>query len=641
MEVFKLFAVAIAGTLWSAWLALYLREKGVNPTREILNRFGRLGWACKVGVLFLFVQMTMFGGAKHGGTNDVDGVTGTNEVEIVGGQSNLTSCAFGLEVGEAASSPLQQRMFSPLKSGETPLLQTDALADFTRGYRLESVSTNDDYSYALPADGAIRGMWHLTGVYEDVQKVSLVPHPSFPIPHPFLFPLGNNLCSSLWAYTWGRVRPQLKNSTNEIVAVGAPMSAIPEVSRFWTMATTNDTYLLTWENFAAGRISGEAESFPLQNGIDPPLTSGEDTASPLTSGETPLPLVSAQIELFRNGDFITRSNNVESVYRRVIEPNPIGPVNPPDPEDPTMPIRPYGPVQDLSVINETNAYCWVDIVVNNADAWVRFEGDGPSNLADPSFAAKAGETNHVVILIGKTYKVTCDMDFSVIAKSDPSIEERWEDDHTLWLNWPVTIEAWEGNGNSFRMHVVPGCLGGTFAWTESDCPLSGSGMFFSYSCDTNSLCSGCAARGHYDYEGYAIDCTGGWCGCDCAQVEPEVPEAEPDDGPYAGGASVSFSEAAVIFEDGYANMPGEFVPRRSTRTTLSCVAHGGPNGGTATFSISGDDKLVRVSGRSLPVTVTVPPEQKVAFEIVYEGKEPSGSERSCRSHRPSPRDRLR
>ena len=65
------------------------------------------------------------------------------------------------------------------------------------------------------------------------------------------------------------------------------------------------------------------------------------------------------------------------------------------------PLHPYGPVQDLSVIEETNAYCWVDIVVNSADAWVRFEGDGPSNLADPSFAAKAGATNRVIILIGE------------------------------------------------------------------------------------------------------------------------------------------------------------------------------------------------------------------------------------------------
>ena len=35
------------------------------------------------------------------------------------------------------------------------------------------------------------------------------------------------------------------------------------------------------------------------------------------------------------------------------------------------PLCPYGPVQDLSVIEETSAYCWVDIVVNSADAWVQ------------------------------------------------------------------------------------------------------------------------------------------------------------------------------------------------------------------------------------------------------------------------------
>ena len=70
--MFKIFALAVAGALWGAWLVLALREKGVNPIREVLDRFSRLKWICKVGVLFIVVQMTMFGGAKHGGTNDVD-----------------------------------------------------------------------------------------------------------------------------------------------------------------------------------------------------------------------------------------------------------------------------------------------------------------------------------------------------------------------------------------------------------------------------------------------------------------------------------------------------------------------------------------------------------------------------------------
>ena len=569
---------------------------------ELLDRFSRLGWACKIGVLFLVVQLTMFGGAKHGGTNDVTNVDGTNQVAIVGGggQSNLISCNFGLEEGRSLHCP------------PPPLLSTSRIpfTDVARGYRLESVVTNDNISYAMPSNGVVRGTWHLTGAYEDVQEVSLIPHSSSPIPHPFLFPLGTNLCSSLWTYTWGKVRSRLSGtgvspvqgwpaqngqdarSTCEISAVGAPMSAIPEMSRFWTAATSNDTYLMTWENFALGRIL---------------VSTNTSSLIPHSSS-----LVSAQLELSRNGDFITRSNNVESVYRRVIEPNP-------------EPLDPYGPVQDLSVINETNAYCWVDIVVNNADAWMVFEGDGPSNLADPRFAAKAGETNHVVILIGKTYKVTCDMEFTVVAKSDPIIDVWWEDDHTLWLNWPVTIEAWEGNGNSFRMHVVPGCLGGTFVWAESNCLLGGSGLSFSYSCDTNSLCPGCAAKGHYDYEGYAKDCIGGWCGCNYVPDEPPIHDDEDDEPATRASVCASFSKNAIIFEDQYEPSDGVIVPRRSTESTLTCSACGGQSGGEATFSIVGDGKLVTVTGRSLPFSQHVGPGENFSVEIVYQGKKGAAS----------------
>ena len=404
---------------------------------------------------------------------------------------------------------------------------------------------------------------------------------------------------------------------------GAPMTAVPGVSRFWTTETTNDSYPTTWENFALGRISGEgkcgeAESFPLQNGIAPPPTSGQESASPF---------LSAQIELFRNGDFITRSNNVESVYRRVIEPNP-------------DPLHPYGPVQDLSVINETNAYCWVDIVVNNADAWVRFEGDGPSNLADPSFAAKGGETNHVVILIGKMYKVTCDVPFSIVGKSDPAIDERWEDDRTVWLNWPVRISVPEdGDGprllsaglrlmgagptrKEFTMCVEPDGLGGFFSWTNSCCSVSGSGIHFSYSCDEYCHCTGSSASGYYGYEGYCIGCYGGWCGCSYDPGELEGGESEPEEGPYAPGISVVFSHDAVIFENEFQNLPGLYVGRRSSETVLECLIHGGPNGGTATFTFTGRDKL---DGVDLPTTISVPANTRVVRRITYFGLKQSAS----------------
>ena len=90
----------------------------------LLERFSRLGLACKVAVLFFVVQLTMFGGAKHG-TNDVDGVTGTNGVELVEGGTNGVDDA---ENGEAVSSPLHNGIEPPLTSGEdtaSPLPDAD------------------------------------------------------------------------------------------------------------------------------------------------------------------------------------------------------------------------------------------------------------------------------------------------------------------------------------------------------------------------------------------------------------------------------------------------------------------------------------------------------------------------------------
>ena len=334
MEILKLIAVAVAGLLWLTWLALRFQEAGVHPVRYVLDQYGRLGNGGKIVVLFLVVQMTMFGGAKHGGTNDVDDVTGTNGVEIVeGGTNDVGGVEGGMDGGDGLP-PLMMARRLQLPSVDGPSITEE---DLVRGYRLERVVTNADISYAMPSDAVIHGTWHVRGAYEDVMKVDF---------GDFRFPLGSRLCDSFWVYTWGKVRPKLRDVANEIVAGGFPMAAVPGQSRFWTEDMTNGGYLMTWENFFLGR----------------------DTNTP----------ANVQIELCGNGDFTTRFNDIEATYRRVIQPNPITPDNPFDPLDPTMPIHPYGPAQNLSVIEEANAYCWVDIVVERADAWVRFEGDGSS-----------------------------------------------------------------------------------------------------------------------------------------------------------------------------------------------------------------------------------------------------------------------
>ena len=349
MNAFRIVAIVVSLLAWSVWLVAALHARGIHPIREVLSRWSRLGVFGKIAIALFFAHLAIYGSTKPSGTNGVDQVSGTNDVEIVeGGNTN--------EIGEAASPPLLMVGARPFTNGETPLPLTVPC------YRLESISTNEGYSYAMPTDASVRGTWHIRGAYEDVMKVGL---------GDFRFPLGGDLCSLLWIHTWGKVRPQLHNAANEIAASGMSMSAVPGESRFWTVATTNGTYLLTWENFFLER----------------------DTNMP----------ANAQIELSGSGDFVTRFNDLEATYSRVIPPNPITPINPPDPGFPSRSLHPFGAVQDLSVIEETNAYCWVDIVVDRADAWVNFRGDGISNLSDPSFAAAAGETNHVIILIGKTY----------------------------------------------------------------------------------------------------------------------------------------------------------------------------------------------------------------------------------------------
>ena len=132
--------------------------------------------------------------------------------------------------------------------------------------------------------------------------------------------------------------------------------------------------------------------------------------------------------------------------------------------------------------------------------------------------------------------------------------------------------------------------------------------------------------GYYGYESYRLPAYGGSCGCSSYGEYDPRPEESDDDGPYAAGASATFSKSAVIFEDCYENAPGVWVERQSTQAELNCVAHGGPNGGHVRFEISsGAGKVELVSGHVLPVEQDVGPGMKLDFTTVYEGKLASAS----------------
>ena len=350
---------------------------------------------------------------------------------------------------------------SELRASVSPCEKIVTSNDVVRGYRLETVRTNAAISYTRSVNARLVGTWHLTDAYRGRAWVllgeegkgkrekgrsadgQLLPSSLF------LFPLGPHVVTSLWAHTWGKVRPQLRNASNEIVVVGAPMFARHGQSYLWAAATTNSSALLTWENFFLGN--------PYER-----LSTNLHESTRISIRENSCqfvdhPPVNAQLELFPNGDFIARSNEVEYVYRRVNPDDWDDDGIPNDADD--APLAPadapqFGPHQTLPEGANADAYCWVDLVVRQANAQVTFAGDGASNLADPSFIAEADATNRVTLLIGKTYRVTCPMPFEVAAKSSDDIEDsREENGAALWLHWPVSISRKPTAFNTERFEV--------------------------------------------------------------------------------------------------------------------------------------------------------------------------------------------
>ena len=193
-----------------------------------------------------------------------------------------------------------------------PSLQQAAVPEITQeeiaqGWRVESVVTNAAVSYAMPTNGVEYMPWSLRGGYESRFALDI---------GDFAFPFGTGVVHRLDVLSGGAVESLPRTSYMSICAARAWASIVPGVGRFWwaEAAGTRDACpyqvkLLTWENVYAGRDCTDQYN--------------------------------AQIELRSDGNFITRSNNVERVCRRVLPfdldndglPNDIDPA----PETPVVP----------------------------------------------------------------------------------------------------------------------------------------------------------------------------------------------------------------------------------------------------------------------------------------------------------------
>ena len=186
---------------------------------EKIDQFRRQPPLIKL-VLLLFVgAFVVYGSTK---TNLVDCVSGEAEslplqmvVErpLTNGLAEVRSCSSGKD----SASPLSA---SPLSV--TP-------EDIARGWQLWEVRTNSNVCYTMPDGATLASNWWVRGAYEDVKPIDF---------GSWRFQFSTNEYSSLWAFTWGKLRFVLGDAESEIAAVGAPMSAVPYRSRLWSAAET-------------------------------------------------------------------------------------------------------------------------------------------------------------------------------------------------------------------------------------------------------------------------------------------------------------------------------------------------------------------------------------------------------------------
>ena len=315
--------------------------------------------------LVVFVTLSVVATIKAQKTNNVPPDMNQPQMQQGGGVSQTGLTGFG-EVGENSSSWRNENSTLQLQL-ETPTLnpvQTTS-GDIARGWRVESVATNAAVSYAMPTNATFVGNWHVHGASSsfgnNVVDFGVVRTSGTLVPTNWAFPIGTNNAtfSSFWYFVDGRIRPTPRDAAHEICAVGVPMSAVPGQSRLWRLDGDDGSRILTWENFFIG-------------------------------GDTNCP-INAQIVLCPNGDFVTRSNDVETVCRRV-NPDDWDDDGIPNDEDANITVCDgdfFGPANILPEGANTNAYCTVSLVATGPDALVTFAGDKPCNYPDPRFVALA------------------------------------------------------------------------------------------------------------------------------------------------------------------------------------------------------------------------------------------------------------
>ncbi len=363
--------------------------------------------------------------------------------------------------------------------------QTVTAEEIAQGWRLESVVTNDVVSYAMPTNGVEYAPWNLRGGYETHFPLDL---------GDFAFPFGTSVVRRLDVLSGGTVeslpRQRMDGAYYSLMSICAARewaSIVPRVGRFWWADAARpesapyQVKLLTWENVYAGR----------------------DRTG----------LYNAQIEFHDDGNFITRSNDVERVYRRI---NPDdwdgdGLANEIDPNPCSVDGDFFGVANAMPEGANQDAYYWLDICATGSldCATVRVTCDGPSALGDHVVIAKTNQVCHVPLLAGATYAVQSTLPISHSAVSSGYASITTNSAKSLTVSLPLEFSFVQTRAEStFALNTSPIDVGATLLSVTGGC----------CSCSTNEfgfawICSGsCSCRGANEHtlssevlwEGYSL-----------------------------------------------------------------------------------------------------------------------------------------
>ena len=306
-----------------------------------------------------------------------------------------------------------------------PLVATVSEADILRGFRLEGIATNETPFCEMPSNAVEYAPWRLRGGRETDFPLKL---------GDFVFPYGTNTINRFRVLSGGTIETYPKlNAPVAICAAREYSSLIPGVSRFWSAdANGGAEKVLRWDSVFANRDH--------------------------TGG------YSAEIRLSANGDFSTRSNAFETVYRRV---NPHdwdgdGLANEIDANPYESDGDFFGTGVDWLNVNcagvlsaatngqgeveiswhtnaNPNAYYWLDLTATGALGVAKITAtcDGESNLGDLAVVARTNEVCRVPLLVGATYTVESDLPISYSAVSSEHASIFTNSMNSLIVSFPL------------------------------------------------------------------------------------------------------------------------------------------------------------------------------------------------------------